>query len=70
MVRNKAEEARIAIRNIRRAARQELEALEKGGDISSDEVERAEKDLDKITHEHVAGIDTHLQHKEQELTEV
>ena len=70
MVRNKAEEARIAIRNIRRAARQDLEALEKAGDISSDELERAEKDLEKITHDHVSGIDTHLQHKEQELTEV
>jgi ribosome recycling factor len=70
MVRSKAEEARIAIRSIRRAARQELEALEKAGDISSDELERAEKDLEKITQDHVSGIDTHLQHKEQELTEV
>jgi ribosome recycling factor len=70
MVRHKAEEAKIAMRNVRRAARHDLEALEKDGDISSDELERAEKDLDKITQEYVAEIDTHLQHKEQELTEV
>lgn len=70
MVRHKAEEGRIALRNIRRAARQELEALEKDGDISSDQLERAEKELEKITHEYVGEIDTHLQHKEQELTEV
>ena len=70
MVRHKAEEARIAIRNIRRGARHELEALEKEGDISSDQLERAEKELDRITHEYVEEIDRHLQHKEQELVEV
>lgn len=70
MVRHKAEEARIAIRNIRRASRHELEALEKEGEISSDELERAEKELDRITHEYVEEIDRHLQHKEQELVEV
>lgn len=70
MVRHKAEEARIAIRNIRRASRHELEALEKEGDISGDQVERAEKELDRITHEYVEEIDRHLQHKEQELVEV
>ena len=70
MVRHKAEEARIAIRNIRRASRHELDALEKEGDISGDQVERAEKELDRITHEYVEEIDRHLQHKEQELVEV
>ena len=70
MVRHKAEEARIAIRNIRRAARHDLEALEKEGDVSSDELERAEKELDRVTHEYIEEIDKHLQHKEQELVEV
>ena len=69
-VKHKAEEARVAIRNVRRAARHDLEALEKGGDISSDELERAEKDLERVTHEFVAEIDRMLQHKEQELLEV
>jgi ribosome recycling factor len=66
----KAEDGRIAVRNVRRAARHDLEALEKDGDISSDELERAEKELEKITHDHVAEIDKMLQHKEQELLEV
>ena len=70
MVRHKAEEGRVAIRNLRRASRHELEALEKDGSISSDELERVEKDLDKITHEHVAAIDRLLAHKEQELLEI
>ncbi len=67
---HKAEEGRVAIRNTRRAARKDLEALEKDGDISSDELDRAEKDLERITHEYVAEIDRVLQHKEEELLAV
>lgn len=70
IAKHKGEEARVAIRNVRRAARHDLEALEKDGDISSDELERAEKELEKITHDFVAEIDRMLQHKEQELLEV
>ena len=70
VVHHKAEEARIAVRNLRRAARKDLELLEKDGDISSDELDRAEKDLDKMTHEFVAEIDRLLEHKEQELLAV
>jgi ribosome recycling factor len=70
VVKHKAEEGRVAIRNIRRAARHDLEALEKDGDVSSDELDRAEKEMERITHEHVAEIDRMLQHKEQELLEV
>ena len=70
VVQHKAEEGRVAVRNLRRAARHELEALEKDGDLSSDELERVEKELDKLTHEHVAEIDRLVQHKEQELLEV
>lgn len=70
VVKHKAEEARVAVRNVRRAARHDLEALEKDGDISSDELERAEKEMEKITHEYVAEIDRMLVHKEQELLEV
>jgi len=67
VVHHKAEDGRVAVRNLRRAARKDLEALEKGGDISSDQLERAEKELERITHEYVAEIDRMLQHKEQEL---
>ena len=70
VVHHKAEDGRVAVRNARRAARKDLEALEKDGDISSDELERAEKELEKITHDYVAEIDRMLQHKEQELLEV
>ncbi|MFN2462267.1 MAG: ribosome recycling factor, partial [Candidatus Velthaea sp.] len=66
VARHKAEDGRIAIRNLRRTARHELEALEKDGEISSDEVDRAEKELEKVTHEHVAEIDHALARKEQE----
>lgn len=70
VVRHKAEEGRVAIRNLRRAARHEVEALERDGEISSDDLERAEKELERLTHEHVAEIDRTLQRKEQELLEV
>ncbi len=70
VVKHKAEEARVAVRNLRRAARHELEAMEKDGDISMDELERAEKELDKVVHDNVAEIDRLLLQKEQELLEV
>ena len=70
MVKHMAEEGRVAVRNLRRAARHDLESLEKDGDISSDELERAEKQLEKVTHAQVAEIDTALEHKEKELMEV
>ena len=70
LVKHMAEEGRIAVRNLRRAARHELEAMEKDGDISADELERSEKELEKITHDHVAEIDRMVEHKEQELLEV
>ncbi len=70
VVRHKAEEGRVAIRNLRRASRHELEALEKDGSISSDELERVEKDIEKITHQQVAAVEQLLSHKEKELLEV
>ena len=70
VVRHKAEEGRVAVRNVRRAGRHELESLEREGVISSDDLEWAENELDKVTHEYVTEIDGMLQHKEQELLEV
>jgi len=70
VVRNMAEEGRVSIRNLRRAGRHDLGALEKDGDISVDDLSRAEKELDKLTHQYEAGIDKALEHKEQELLEV
>ena len=70
VVRHKAEEGRVAIRNLRRAGRHELESLQKDGELSTDELDRVEKELEKITHEQVALIDQLLATKEQELLQV
>jgi ribosome recycling factor len=70
VVKHKAEEGRVAVRNLRRSARHELEGLEHDGDISSDDKERAEKELDRLTQEKVAVLDGVLAHKEQELLEL
>jgi ribosome recycling factor len=69
-VKHMAEDGRVAVRNVRRHGRQELESLERDGDMSEDELVRAEKELDRMTHAHEAEIDQALQHKEQELLEV
>lgn len=70
VVKAMAEDGRIAIRNRRRAARHELEAMVKDGDVSEDDISRAEKELDKLTHAQEAEIDKALEQKEQELLEV
>jgi ribosome recycling factor len=70
VVKARAEDGRVAVRNVRRHIRQELEQLERDGDLSQDELERIEKDLEKLTHDVVAEIDTMLGHKEKELLEV
>ena len=70
VVKGMAEDGRVAVRNVRRDARKHLEAAEKASDISADDLERAEKDLEKITHEHVDEIDKAFARKEHELLEV
>lgn len=70
VVKHMAEEGRVAIRNVRRSARHELEALQKDNEATEDDVARAEKDLDKLTHAQEAEIDKALEQKEQELLEV
>jgi ribosome recycling factor len=70
IVKTLAEDGRIAVRNLRRDARKHLEAAEKVAAISADELERAEKDMDKITHDHVELIDAAFGRKEKELLEV
>jgi ribosome recycling factor len=70
IVKHMAEDGRVAVRNIRRDARKQLEGSEKAGAISADDLERAEKELEKITHDHVELIDKAFGRKEQELLEV
>ena len=68
VVKHMAEEGRIAIRNIRRHTKDDIEALE--GDVSEDDVRRGEAKLQDITDEFVARVDELLGHKEAELLEV
>jgi ribosome recycling factor len=70
VVKSMAEDARVSVRNIRRDARKALETAEKDGDISKDDLERAEKELDKMTQDSVDAIDKAFERKEHELMEV
>jgi ribosome recycling factor len=70
VVKHMAEDGRVTVRGIRRDARKHLEAAEKAGAISADELERAEKEMEKITHDHVELIDKAVGRKEQELLDV
>jgi ribosome recycling factor len=68
--RTKAEEGRVAIRNIRRHAKDTLTKMIKGGDAGEDDVRRAERELDDLTHTYEAQVDELLKNKEAELLEV
>ncbi len=70
VAKNKAEDARISIRNIRRNAKDQLDKSKKDGEASEDDIKRAEKSLDEITNKGVHAIDDILKHKEAELLEV
>ena len=70
VAKTKAEDGRIAVRNIRRNAKQALEKLEKDGEVGKDDVTGAEKRLDSTTKKHTEQIDDMLKHKESELLEV
>ena len=70
LVHHRGEEARVAVRNIRRHSREELEKLEREGAISEDDLVRSEKDLQKVTDKHVAEVDEVVAHKEVELREI
>ena len=70
VVHHRAEEGRVAVRNVRRHSKEALEKLEHDGAISEDDLVRSEKELQKLTDKHVAEIDEVLGHKEQELKEI
>ena len=70
LTRDKAEQGRVSVRNIRRKGKEDLEALKKDGSVGEDEIERAEKELETITKAHVDKIDEALKNKEAELLEV
>jgi len=70
LARHKAEDARVAVRNVRRRAKEELDRIVKDGEAGEDDVMRAEKELEALTKRHVEAIDQVLAHKESELLEV
>jgi len=70
LARTKAEDGRVAVRNLRRTAKQNLEKLEKDGEVGKDDVTGAEKRLDGVTKKHTDAIDEMLKNKESELLEV
>ena len=70
VARHKGEDAKVAIRNIRRKAKEELDRINKDGEAGEDDVNRAEKELEATTHKYVAAVDDLMKHKETELLEV
>lgn len=68
IVRTKAEDAKVAVRNIRRKVKDELDSLK--SEVGDDEVARGEKELEAVTKSHVDAIDDALKRKEAELLEV
>jgi ribosome recycling factor len=70
VARQKAEDAKISVRNIRRHAKESMEKLVKGHEVGEDDVKRGEKQLEDVTHKTVEHIDEILKHKEAELLEV
>jgi ribosome recycling factor len=70
LARHKAEEARVAVRNVRRHAKEVLDRMARDGDAGEDDVARGEKQLDSHTRKYVGRIDDVLKHKEEEILEV
>ncbi len=70
LVRSKAEDGRVAIRNVRRDAIEELRAFEKDGDITKDDLHRGQEEVQKLTDRFITETDEMLKVKEKELMEV
>jgi ribosome recycling factor len=70
LVRKEAEEAKVAVRNVRRDANEDLKKLEKNGEITEDDLRGYTEDVQKITDEHVKKIDDIAKKKEKEIMEV
>ena len=70
LVHHRGEEGRVAVRNIRRHSKEELEKLEREGGISEDDLVRSEKELQKLTDKHISDIDDVVVHKDAELKEI
>jgi ribosome recycling factor len=67
VIKKMAEDGRVAIRHVRRDALEKLKKESKSGGVTKDEVEHAEKEIQKLTDQFIARIDEHLLHKEKEI---
>lgn len=70
VARSKGEDAKVAIRNVRRKAKEEIDRMSKDGDVGEDEAGRAEKELQAVTDKYTGHVDELVKHKESELLEV
>src|SRR6056297_1189631 len=70
VAKNMAEQARVAIRNIRRDANDELKKAQKAGDISEDDEKRAADEVQKLTDEYVEQVNEAVEAKETEILEI
>ena len=70
VVKKRAEEAKIAIRNIRRDTNEELKKLEKEKHLSEDDAKKSHDEIQKLTDSYIAKVDEVLKHKENEIMEV
>ena len=70
LIKSKAEDHRVSIRNTRRSAKEIIDKMVDDGDIGEDDGRRAEKDLDELTRSYVDQIDEMAKNKEEELLEV
>jgi len=69
-VRKYGEEAKVAIRSIRRDANEKVKALKKDGDLSEDEIKKGEDDIQKVTDKYIKAIDASITNKEKEVMSV
>lgn len=70
IAKNTAEQGRVAVRNVRRDANDELKKQEKAGDISEDDLKRGEDQIQKLTDQYIEQINTVLSAKENEILEI
>jgi ribosome recycling factor len=70
LTKERAEEGRTAVRNVRRHAKSEIDRMARDGDVPEDEARRADKALQELTDKHIGSIDQLVATKEKELLEV
>jgi len=70
IVRKMSEDGRVAVRHVRRDAMEALKKTAKEGGVTEDQIENAEKEIQKLTDQYIAKVDQHLAHKEKEIMTV